>query len=82
MAAIRKNYESTVKKGRFSPEVMEQRIASISPQTSYDDFADADLIIEAAFESMELKKRLFGEIDAVSQPPLRPGHQHLHARYR
>ncbi len=68
MAAIRKNYESTVKKGRLSPEAMEQRIASISLQTSYGDFAHADLIIEAAFESMELKKRLFAEIDAAAGP--------------
>jgi len=67
MATIRKNYESSVKKGRFTQEVVEQRIASIHPQTGYDGFEQADLIIEAAFESMELKKRLFGEIDAVAK---------------
>ncbi len=68
IATIRKNYESSVKKGRFTPEIAEQRIAMIRPQTGYDGFEQADLIIEAAFESMDLKKRLFGEIDAVAKP--------------
>ncbi len=68
VASIRKNYEGSVKKGRFTQEVVEQRIASIQPRTVYDGFEDADLIIEAAFESMELKKRLFAEIDRVAKP--------------
>ena len=59
LATIRKNYENSVKKGRFSQEVMDQRMASIHPQLTYDGFEQADLIIEAAFESMELKKRIF-----------------------
>ena len=67
MAGIAKNYEGSVKKGRFSAEVAQQRMASIGTQTGYDGFEDADLIIEAAFESMDLKKRLFSEIDAVAK---------------
>ena len=59
MATIRKNYESSVKKGRFPQEVMDQRMALIHPQLTYEGFEDADLIIEAAFESMELKKQIF-----------------------
>ena len=67
VATIRKNYENSVKKGRFSQEVMDQRMALIQPQLTYDGFEQADLIIEAAFESMELKKRIFGEIDKIAK---------------
>jgi 3-hydroxyacyl-CoA dehydrogenase len=68
MAAIRKNYESSVKKGRFSQEVMDQRISLIHPQLTYDDFDKSDLIIEAVFESLPLKKQIFGEIDKIAKP--------------
>jgi 3-hydroxyacyl-CoA dehydrogenase len=68
LATIRKNYENSVKKGRFSQEVMDQRMALIRPQLTYDGFDQADLIIEAAFESMELKKSIFGEIDKIAKP--------------
>src|SRR5271155_3517385 len=67
LATIKKNYENSVKKGRFSQEVMDQRMALIHPQLTYDGFDQADLIIEAAFESMELKKRIFGEIDKIAK---------------
>jgi 3-hydroxyacyl-CoA dehydrogenase len=67
VATIRKNYENSVKKGRFSQEVMDQRMALIHPQLSYEGFEQADLIIEAAFESMDLKKRIFGEIDKIAK---------------
>jgi 3-hydroxyacyl-CoA dehydrogenase len=68
MAAIRKNYESSVKKGRFSQAVMDQRMALIHPQLTYDGFDKADLIIEAVFESLPLKKQIFGEIDKIAKP--------------
>ena len=68
MAAIRKNYDSSVKKGRFSQAVMDQRMALIHPQLTYDGFDKADLIIEAVFESMPLKKQIFGEIDKIAKP--------------
>jgi 3-hydroxyacyl-CoA dehydrogenase len=68
MASIRKNYESSVKKGRFSQSVMDQRMALIQPQLTYDGFNDADLIIEAVFESMPLKKKIFGELDQIAKP--------------
>ena len=68
LATIRKNYENSVKKGRFTQEVMDQRMALIHPQLTYDGFEQADLIIEAAFESMELKKRIFTEIDKIAKP--------------
>jgi 3-hydroxyacyl-CoA dehydrogenase len=68
MATIRKNYESSVKKGRFPQGVMDQRMALIRPQLTYDGFNEVDLIIEAAFESMPIKKQIFGEIDKIAKP--------------
>jgi 3-hydroxyacyl-CoA dehydrogenase len=67
LATIRKNYENSVKKGRFSQEVMDQRMALIHPQVTYDGFDQADLIIEAAFENMQLKKKIFVEIDQIAK---------------
>jgi 3-hydroxyacyl-CoA dehydrogenase len=67
-AAVRRNYESSVKKGRFSQEVMDQRMALIHPQVTYDGFSEADLILEAAFESMDVKKHLFRQIDEIARP--------------
>jgi len=67
MATIRKNYENSVKKGRFTQEVMDQRMALITPQLSYDGFEEADIITEAVFEGMELKKQVFGELDKIAK---------------
>jgi 3-hydroxyacyl-CoA dehydrogenase len=68
MATIRKNYENSVKKGRFTQEVMDQRMALIRPQLGYDGFEEADIITEAVFEGMELKKQVFGELDKIAKP--------------
>jgi 3-hydroxyacyl-CoA dehydrogenase len=64
----RRNYENSVKRGRYTKEVMEQRMSMISTQTGYEGFETADLIIEAAFESMPLKKQIFAEIDRIAKP--------------
>src|SRR3954465_7706810 len=56
LATIRKNYESTVKKGRLTADKMESRMALLKPTLSYDDLRDADLIIEAVFEEMGVKE--------------------------
>jgi 3-hydroxyacyl-CoA dehydrogenase len=68
MAAIRKNYDASVKRGRFTPEVVEQRIAQIRPQLTWDGVADADLILEAVFENLALKKQVFAELDKIAGP--------------
>ena len=68
MATVRKNYERSVSRGRTPQAVMDQRMAMIRPQLSFDGFDEADLIIEAAFESMEVKKQLFAEIDKFAKP--------------
>ena len=67
MAIIAKNYANSVKKGRFSQAVMDQRLALITPQLSYTGFDQADIIVEAVFEGMALKKQIFGEIDAIAK---------------
>jgi 3-hydroxyacyl-CoA dehydrogenase len=68
LATIRKNYEATVKKGRLTAEQMAARLAFIEPVLSYDRFAEADIVVEAVFEGMELKKQVFAEIDRVARP--------------
>ncbi len=65
LATIRSNYENSVKRGRFSQEVAEERVKRITPTLSYEDFAKVDLVIEAVFESMALKKEVFRELDRV-----------------
>jgi len=67
IATIRKNYEGSVKKGRFPQAVMDQRMALIHPQLTYDGFDQVDLIIEAVFESMPVKKQIFDEIDKIAK---------------
>jgi 3-hydroxyacyl-CoA dehydrogenase len=65
---IRKNYENTIKKGRLTQQQMEQRMALIRPTLTYDGFADADMVVEAVFEGMALKKQVFGELDKICKP--------------
>lgn len=67
MAIIRKNYQRSVQGGRFTPEYVEQRLSLISPQTEWDGFDEADIVVEAVFENMALKKKLFREIDGVAR---------------
>lgn len=68
LATIRKNYENSVRKGRFSREEMEKRLALISPTLSYEGIEEADIITEAVFEGMELKKQVFAELDGICKP--------------
>ncbi|MBG98777.1 MAG: 3-hydroxyacyl-CoA dehydrogenase [Solibacterales bacterium] len=68
MAAIRKNYQRSINRGRFTQEYVESRLRLIKPQLSYAGFEEVDIIVEAVFESMALKKEIFGEIDRVAKP--------------
>lgn len=65
VATIRKNYENSAKKGRITSAQVEERMALIRPTLSYNDFSDVDLVIEAVFENMGVKKEIFGQLDKV-----------------
>src|SRR4029079_15162475 len=68
LATITRNYANSVRKGRFSQEVMDKRMALIKPTLTYDGFADVDIVVEAVFEGMELKKQVFSELDRLCKP--------------
>jgi 3-hydroxyacyl-CoA dehydrogenase len=67
LATIRKNYERSVKSGRLTAAAAQERIARISPQLGWAGFEHADIIIEAVFESLAIKKQVFAEIDKVAK---------------
>jgi 3-hydroxyacyl-CoA dehydrogenase len=67
-ATIRKNYEAQVKKGKLKPEKYQERMALLSTTLSYADIAQADLVIEAVFEEMGVKEKVFRELDRVCKP--------------
>ena len=67
-AAIRRNYQTSVDRGRFTHHEVAQRLSLIKTQLDYTGFGSADLIIEAIFENLALKKRLFAELDQIAGP--------------
>jgi len=68
MATIRKNYDSSVKKGRFTPDAAAERIGRVSTQVGTAGFDTADVVIEAVFENMALKKDVLKQLDAAMRP--------------
>ena len=68
LGVIQKNYEASAKKGRFSEAQVAERMGLIKGTTRYDDLSDADLIIEAVFENMEVKKDVFSALNEVVRP--------------
>ncbi|HXN94782.1 MAG TPA: 3-hydroxyacyl-CoA dehydrogenase NAD-binding domain-containing protein [Candidatus Acidoferrales bacterium] len=68
LATIQLNYANSVKRGRFSQQVAEERLKRITPTLTYDDFSSVDLVIEAVFEGLALKKEIFKELDRVCKP--------------
>jgi 3-hydroxyacyl-CoA dehydrogenase len=68
LANIQKNYATSVKRGRFTQSFVDERLKLIQPTLSYDSFRNADMVIEAVFEGMALKKEVFAELDRVSKP--------------
>ncbi len=64
---IKKNYEGSLKKGKLTQEQLDKRLGQLSTSLEYDALKDADLIIEAVFESMEVKKSVFEKLDAVAK---------------
>ena len=65
MKMIRKNYASTVSKGRMTEEEAEARLALIEPTLEFEWVSAADVVIEAVFEEMELKKKIFTRLDGL-----------------
>ncbi|MBA3880940.1 MAG: 3-hydroxyacyl-CoA dehydrogenase, partial [Sphingobium sp.] len=65
---IRKNYEASAAKGRLKPEQVDAAMGALTPTLSLDDLADCDLVIEAVYENMDVKKELFGKLDAIVKP--------------
>ena len=67
-ANVEKVYNGLIAKGRMSEEAKAAVMARYTPSTSYDDIADVDLVIEAVFEDLEVKKAVFKELDRVCKP--------------
>jgi 3-hydroxyacyl-CoA dehydrogenase len=65
---IRKNYAATVSKRRLSQNEMDQRLSLISTTVDYADLATVDVVVEAVFEDMALKKEVFGKLDTACKP--------------
>jgi 3-hydroxyacyl-CoA dehydrogenase len=68
LATIRRNYENTVKKGKLSPDKFEQRMALVKGSLDYADIAQADIVIEAVFEDLQVKETVFRQLDATMKP--------------
>ncbi|MBY0305317.1 MAG: enoyl-CoA hydratase/isomerase family protein [Sphingomonas sp.] len=62
---IRKNYEASAAKGRMKPEQVAMAMGALTPTLNLDDLADCDLVIEAVYENMDVKKELFGKLDKI-----------------
>jgi len=68
LATIRKNYENSMKKGKLTQEQLDQRMGRITGTLSYEAIGGADIVIEAVFEDMEVKEKVFGKLDEVMKP--------------
>jgi 3-hydroxyacyl-CoA dehydrogenase len=68
VATMRKNYEAQVKKGKLKQDKYEGRMALLKTTLAYDDLKDADLVIEAVFEEMGVKEKIFRTLDEVMKP--------------
>jgi len=67
VATIRRNYEGSAKKGKLSQGELEKRMGLLKPTVAYSDLRTADLIIEAVFEDMGVKEKVFKELDSVAR---------------
>jgi 3-hydroxyacyl-CoA dehydrogenase len=68
LGVVKKNYAATVSKGRLSQEDMDKRVGLLKGVTSYDELKDADIVIEAVFEDMGVKKQVFEKLDKACKP--------------
>ncbi len=68
LATIRKNYENSMKKGKLTQEQLDQRMGLITGTLSYEAIGGADIVIEAVFEDMAVKEKVFTKLDEVMKP--------------
>jgi len=68
LGLVRKNYETSQKRGRFTPQQIDGFLSNISGTTDYADISTADVVVEAVFENMAVKKEVFAKLDAVCKP--------------
>ncbi|NIJ37681.1 3-hydroxyacyl-CoA dehydrogenase [Sphingopyxis panaciterrae] len=68
VALMRANYEASAKKGRLTREQVEHAMSLLTPTLAFDALADCDLVIEAVYENMEVKKEIFARLDAIAKP--------------
>lgn len=64
---IRKNYEATAAKGRMKPEQVEAAMGALTPTLNFDDLGECDLVIEAVYENMDVKKEIFTRLDGIAK---------------
>jgi 3-hydroxyacyl-CoA dehydrogenase len=68
LAVVRKNYENTASKGRMTTQDVERRVGLITGTTDFNAVRDADIVIEAVFEEMPVKKEVFAKLDGIAKP--------------
>ncbi len=68
VSIMRKNYENTARKGRMTMDEVEARMCRLTPTLDFGALAEADLVIEAVYENMDLKKSIFERLDGVARP--------------
>lgn len=68
LATIRRNYENTAKRGRLTQADVEKRMAMLHGTLALDELADRDLVVEAVFENMDIKKEVFAKLDKIVKP--------------
>src|SRR5271166_5057214 len=68
VSIMRRNYENTARKGRLTVAEVEERMGRLAPSLDFGALADTDLVIEAVFENMDLKKTVFERLDGIAKP--------------
>ncbi|MCY1260821.1 Fatty acid oxidation complex subunit alpha [compost metagenome] len=68
LATIRKSYEGQLKRGKLNPEALQQRLALLTPALDFSQLRDCDLVIEAVFEDIRVKEKVFKQLDEVAKP--------------
>jgi len=65
---MRRNYENSVKRGRMTQDEVEAAMGRLTPSVEFDDLGACDLVIEAVYENMDLKKDIFARLDKIAKP--------------